>query len=178
MSPSASHHPAAAAAEIVTLEGTVLAPQAPLAAPLSGRPCVIYQARLTLWQWLVEGAAGSSCEVAGVPFLLAERSSGAPVLIDPRRAQLTLGRTLTRRVRIGRDQALDARVEQLYLQLARRWPKRGTVRCREQRLPPGERVWLAGRLVVRSDVRGDAAGYRQPPRMRLLEAEVIVALRP
>lgn len=172
MSPSASPRPAAAG--IVTLEGTVLAPRVPLAAPLSGRPCVLYQVRLTLWQWLVEGAAGSSCEVAGIPFLLSERSTGAPVLVDPRRAQLCLGRALTRRVRIGRDRALDARVERLYAQLARRWPTRGTIRCREQRLQGGERVWLAGRLVVRSDVRGDAAGYRQPPRARLLEAEAIV----
>jgi hypothetical protein len=160
----------------VTLEG-VVQPLRLLEAPLSGRGCVLYQVRLTLWQWLLEGATGPSCEVAGVPFLLRRLDTGDPLLVDPRRAEVTLNNACGRKVKLGRDPALDRRVCRLYEQLERQPPlPRGTVRCRERRLQPGERVWLVGRFVACTDVRGDAAGYRQPPRTRFLEAEALFAL--
>jgi hypothetical protein len=163
-------------AGLVTVEGLVQ-PLHLLEAPLTGQACVLYQIRLTLWQWLLEGAAGPSSEVAGVPFLLHLSRSGDPLLVDPRRAEVTLNNACGRKVRLGRDPALDRRVCRLYDQLSRQPPlPRGTVRCRERRLRPGERVWLVGHLRSCTDVRGSSAGYRQPPRTRFLEAEVLHAL--
>lgn len=164
------------AAAIVALEGTVLPLREPLLAPLSGQPCALYQVQLTLWQWLVEGAAGPSSETAGVLFVVRERSTGGPVLVDPSAAAVNLNNLCRRKVRVGRDSAVDARVERLYAQLQRRYPTRGAVRCKERRLAPGDRVWLTGRLVTRTDVCGAPAGYRSAPSTKVVEASTLYGL--
>jgi hypothetical protein len=160
----------------VALEGTVLPLDVPLLAPLSGLPCVLYQVNLTLWQWLVEGADGPTSETAGVPFVVRERRTGSPVLVDPCAAEVNLNNVCRRKVRVGRDHAVDARVERLYTQLQRRYPARGAVRCKERRLQPGDQVWLTGRLVTQTDVRGAPTGYRSAPSTRVVEAMTLYGL--
>lgn len=153
----------------IELEGTVQ-PIRSLEAPLSGKPCVIYQFKLTLWQRLIEREKGLSSQISGSNFwVISQTHDQRRVLVDPRDADLLLPRRTRRRVCTGLDPAQDRRLARLYEQLAR--SKLGAiVRCSERRLQGGDRVWLAGTLEAMSDVRGIGGTYRHPPRVMLLRA--------
>jgi hypothetical protein len=91
------------------------------------------------------------------------------VLVDPRDADLRLPRRTRRRIRVGLDPDQDRRLARLYEQLARGKPG-AIVRCSEQRLQEGDRVWLVGRTEAMLDVRGIDGTYRHPPQIMMLRA--------
>lgn len=150
-----------------------------LSAPLSGRPCVLYRVRLTVLQRVREGLCGRpGASVAGALFLLRRRGAAgqaAPVLVDPSEARLRLPRPRRRRIRAGQDPGDDERLERLYRTLRRTRP-RGQVTGLEQRLEPGDRVWVMGLLDRVADPRGACTGYRRAPdlpRLRATELRVV-----
>lgn len=170
--------PASAERPWVEIEGTVETTGA-LEAPLTGAPCVLYRVELGLLQRLLEGTLGSPRrEVAGTRFVVRSTRTGGEVLVDPRQAELWLRRrtAVRRRVNLGRDPALDARLSRLYARLRRSLPRRRVVVCREQRLQTGDRIWLEGPLLLQPDAAGRPQGYREPPARALLEARLLVVL--
>ena len=160
----------------VEVEGTVQAP-APLLAPVTGLPCVLYRVELGLLQRLLEGGGGHAREIAGARFRL-RTGDDTLLVVDASHGQLRLRRagTIRRKVRLGRDPALDERLLQLYRRLERPPPCRATVVCRERRLQPGERVRVSGELFELPAPGGQPAGYRQPPRQPLLRASLLRAI--
>lgn len=160
-------------AKHVQVVGTVV-PGATVEAPLTGAPCVLYQVELTALQRLLDGwERGGSRETAGSRFWV--HCPLGRVLVDPRDADLTIGPVLRRKVRLGRDPALDSRIRALYERLARPL-LRSTVACRERRLGPGQQVVLWGQLSYQPDPRGQPDGYREPPRVPLLSAQGLESL--
>jgi len=148
-----------------------------LPAPLTGRPCVLYQVELGLLHRLIEGVAGGVRETAGGCFRM-RVGADLRILVDPSQAELKLCQktAVRRKVRLGRDPALDARLRQLYQRLQREGPRRATVVCRERPLLAGQRVQLHGQLFRVLDVDGElTAGYRQPPRQWLLKVAELTA---
>lgn len=158
--------------EPTLLEGVVESLEL-LEAPLSGRPCVLYEVALTWVQRLREPWTGNAREVAGCTFVI--RVAEEQVLVDASRAEVHLRRPVVRRVRAGRDLEADRRLSALYQRLARPWPARRVVACREGWLAPGEGVRVAGTLVLVPDARGRGSGYREPPRLPLLQASEVRA---
>lgn len=78
--------------EVVTVEGTVCAPAAPLTAPLSGRSCVAYHAVATLYRVqagkrIPPGGIGTLDENRLTPFDLEITRGGETVTIDGDRAE-------------------------------------------------------------------------------------------
>jgi hypothetical protein len=169
--------PASAERSWIELEGTVET-TGTLEAPLTGLPCVLYRVELGLLQRLLEGGHGARREVAGTRFVVRSTRTGGEVLVDPRGAELWLRRqtAVRRRVSLGRDPALDARLNRLYARLRRGLTRRRHVVCREQRLQTGARVWLEGPLLLLTDAAGQPQGYRAPPTRALLEARLLVVL--
>jgi hypothetical protein len=160
----------------VELEGEVV-PLLQLVAPLSGSRCVLYEVTLGVLQRLRDGLRGCARETAGAAFLLRGATlSGAdvdplrPLLVDPARAVLRLERSAPRRLRLGADPAADERLATLYERLDRALPRRRAISGRERRVEAGDRIGIAGRLATVADPRGVADGYREPPRLTLLEA--------
>ena len=162
--------------EWVEAEGQVQPPNA-LHAPLTGLPCVLYLVELTPWQRLAEYVTlyrqNPHREIGGAPFHL-ELVDGMQVLVDASQARLTLRSTVRRRVRLGVDPELDARLHQLYRRLGRRGPRRDTVDCRERSLWVGQQVQRSGWLVRCPTASGElVAGYRGAPmQWRLLATQL------
>ena len=157
----------------VQVVGTV-SPGQTVEAPLSGALCVLYQVELTALQRLLDGwERGGSRETAGSHFWV--NCPLGQVLVDPTAADLSLGPVLRRRVHLGRDPALDTRLNALYERLARPLNRR-TVACRERLLCAGQQVVLWGELSHQPDPRGEYDGYREPPRVPVLAAEGVELL--
>lgn len=150
-----------------------------LRAPLSDAPCVLYRVELSRWQRFLEGfdgRGGAARELAGARFVLRRDGDAAPLIVDPSRAVVRLrgGATLRRRIRVGEDAELDARIIALYARLGRGRPPRATVICRERRLAEGAPVRVAGELLVVPAAAGALeGGYREPPRAALLRAATL-----
>ncbi len=157
----------------VQVVGTV-SPGLTVEAPLSGVACVLYQCELTAIQRLLDGwERGENGEIVGARFWV--DCPLGQVLVDPTHAELTLGPVLRRRVLLGRDPAVDARIGALYQRLDRPLTRR-TVACRERLLCAGHQVVLWGELSHQPDPRGDYDGYREPPRVPVLAAEGVESL--
>lgn len=162
---------AAAEGAEVRVDGTVL-PGETLVAPLTGRPCVVYEA--VVEEWVNRGKTGSwrqrIREVRGVPFLIDDGTGHA--LVDPTGARLDVKIDLT-----TRSGTFDAPtpIEKAFLDRhgmsGEGWLFNKKLRYREGVFAVGERVAAMGRPVREPD--RDAAsrvhGYRGdlPTRLRL-----------
>lgn len=156
----------------IEVDGTV-EPPAPLLAPLTGRPCVLYQ--VALGPGLLRLLLPGSRETAGVRFRL-RVPGNATLVVDASEGEVRLARTgsVRRRVRLGRDAELDRRLRQVCRRLNRSLSPRAVLLCHERRLLPGQRVEVTGRLVETPAASGQIlAGYRQPPRQPLLLATLL-----
>lgn len=152
----------------IELEGPVQ-PRTLLRSPLSGKPCVLYRVRQTLLQRLLEGPwRGGSCEKAATLFWL--HLARQVVLINPTRAQLKLPRGSRLIIKRGLDPAVDDQLARLYRRLGRHHLGASAAFV-EQLIMPGDHIRLAGWLHLVPDASGQAAGYRQPPRIHLVDAE-------
>jgi hypothetical protein len=163
----------------VEAEGTALPHEsrALVDGPLSGRSCLLYEVELGLWHRLLE--PGAARETVGSRFLIQLSPSGT-LLVDPSDALIRFPwrRSHSRKVRLGRDADLDARIRSLYRRLGRGDPHSSAkVRCVERRMHAGDRVQLAGRLHMTPAAGGQLLdGYRNPPLIRVLCASELVVL--
>ncbi len=157
------------------LVGTVQ-PLVSLVAPLSGTACAMYRVRLTLIQRLLDGwGDGGSREVAGARFLL--RCRLGEVVVDCTRAAIQLAPAHRVHVKVGAAPEQYQRVAELYGRLRRGGLRRNqSVACLEQRLEPGDRVWVTGPLHRVAHSNGLPSGYRLPPSRLLLNARELEAL--
>jgi len=151
----------------VQLCGLVQPRVAPVIAPLSGDPCVLYRVELARLQRLLELGRGSRGEIRGARFVL-RLDNGQRVLIDPRHARLDWA---SRRFLIFRDRDPQRRqrLALLYRRLGRRGPGQ-RVRGREWLLHEGQPLSVAGWLTEVPDIRGQGDGYRHSPHLALLLA--------